>query len=216
MPGAAQCLENFRARSPQEEEGNRDRLLNTRLALTYLALGDLTAAERCFPASPTPSLNPSLTRPPEPDHDSEPTETQFSQLLPALLQITHGAYPAAVALLQELPQTDLVVQNLAVCLFYMGRKDESIALLEGLVRGSRDGEGDGEGGEEEGEERDGEGKEGGNGEGKRKRARGFYALTFNLATCYELGGGAGEAKKVELAGRVVEGLGERDRAWFKL
>ena len=47
--------------------------------------------------------------------------------------MSHGNYTAAIPEWRALPPSDLVTQNLAVCLFYTGRVDESVKLLEGLV-----------------------------------------------------------------------------------
>ena len=94
-------------------------------------------------------------------------------------------YPLAITEWRALPPSDLVTQNLAVCLFYLGRVDETVKLLEGLVNG---------------------------------KGRSFHALTFNLATVFELCSERGRERKGELVERVVErGLrGERGQGDFKL
>ena len=78
-----------------------------------------------------------------------------------------------------------MTQNLAVCLFYVGKVDETVKLLEGLVDGGRS----------------------------------FHALTFNLATVFELCSERGRERKGELVERVAHGrvgIGERGAADFKL
>ncbi|KAK0513409.1 hypothetical protein JMJ35_004395 [Cladonia borealis] len=151
LPAAARHLETLTPRSPT---------LLSRLALTYIALGDLSAAQHTLSSLPSPSP------------------------LTPLLTISLGNYPLAITELRALPPSDLVTQNLAVCLFYIGRVDESVKLLEGLV----------------------------------DQGRSFHALTFNLATVFELCCERGRERKGELVGRVerVRGVGERGGGDFKL
>ena len=93
-------------------------------------------------------------------------------------------YSAAISEWRALPSSDLVTQNLAVCLFYIGKVDETVELLEGLVN---------------------------------EKGRSFHALTFNLATVFELCSEKGRERKGELVERVErEGMGERGAADFKL
>lgn len=95
--------------------------------------------------------------------------------------MAEGRYEDAILELRALPQSDLVVQNLAVCLFYVGRVEETMALLGALV----------------------------------EKGRACRAVTFNLATCYELTTERAGVRKGELAERVG-GMGERGGGDFKL
>ena len=150
LPAAARHLETL---TP------RDDILLSRLALTYIHLGDLDAAKnRLTSLSTTTPLTPLLT-------------------------MASGNYSAAIPEWRALPPSDLATQNLAVCLFYIGRVDETVKLLEGLV----------------------------------EKGRSFHALTFNLATVFELCSEKGRERNGDLVERVErEGMGERGAADFKL
>lgn len=158
LGAAARHLESLRPRN-----GKQDSSLDGRLALLYIHLGDIDAARRFLrPDSPNASLKP-------------------------LLSMAEGRYSDAVEEWKGLPSSDMATQNLAVCLFYAGKIDETLDLLDGLV----------------------------------ERGRSFHALTFNLATVYELCSERGRERKVELAGRVARsveerGGGERGSVDFKL
>ena len=161
MGAAARHLENLHSKAGREENDT----LNGRLALLYIDLGDVDAAQRCLSSS-TPSNANSLK---------------------PLLSMAEGRYSDAAEEWKALPPSDIVTQNLAVCLFYTSEVSESIDLLEELV----------------------------------KRGRSFNALTFNLATVYELCSEKGRDKKGELAERVArsiegQGGGERRNVDFKL
>lgn len=194
--------------------------ISSRLALIYLALGDIDAASQCLRRkSPYSSLNSH-------EQSSEPADDDPPPLLRPLISIVTGEYEDAVeqlrALLSPPPtakdtsvddpnlqhpkragdsasNTDqaLIRQNLAVALFYTGRVDETIAMLERLV--------DGDGGGDE-----------------TQHPRSFHALTFNLATCFELTTEKAGAKKLALAERMGKGmketgsLAERDAGAFKI
>lgn len=89
--------------------GNEDdSVVNGRLALLYLRLGGIDAARRTLGDEDNPAMR-------------------------ALFSMASGDYDLAVSELRALPSSDLVSQNLAVCLFYTGKVDETIELLEGLV-----------------------------------------------------------------------------------
>ena len=150
LEGAARHLEGLR-----RDDGDGG-IIEGRLALCYLGLGDVDAARRCLDST---SSSPS------------------AEMMQPLLAIAEGRYAEAITALRALPMphSDLVTQNLAICLFYIGKVDETVQLLEGLL-----------------------------GEG-----RAFHALTFNLATCFELTSEAAAKRKGELAGRVVGGIRER-------
>ena len=151
LPAAARHLETL---TP------RDDILLSRLALTYIHLGDLDAAKNCLTTLSTPTP------------------------LTPLLTMASVNYSAAISEWRALPSSDLVTQNLAVCLFYIGKVDETVELLEGLVN---------------------------------EKGRSFHALTFNLATVFELCSEKGRERKGELVERVErEGMGERGAADFKL
>lgn len=173
---AGRCLEGMRGKDrgndAEVEEGNEGEgevsLLNTRLALVYLALGDVDAARRCCGGS-------TLSR---------------TSMLPVLTLIAEGKYDDAAAALRGIPQTELVQVNLAVCLFYMGRKEETVALLEGLVD---------------------------QGSGERREVSFNLATCFELSCERAVGERKRElAQRVERGLRERGWEGERDAADFKL
>ncbi len=160
LVAAARHLESLR--TEDEKENNT---LDERLALLYINLGDIDTARQYL--SPTPLPNTTTITP--------------------LLSMAEGRYPDAIEEWKALPPSAIVTQNLAICLFYTGRVDETLKLLDGLV----------------------------------ERGRSFRALTFNLATVYELCSERGRERKGELVGRVGRGIeerggGERGNADFKL
>lgn len=157
LAAAVRHLETLRPRN-----GRRDDLLEGRLALLYIHLGDIDAAQHCVTSPTSPNPNTPLT---------------------PLLSIASGAYTDAITQLRALPASDITTLNLAVCLFYVGKVDETMELLEGLV----------------------------------ERGRTFHALTFNLATVYELCSEKGRERKGELVERVAgRAGGERGTGGFKL
>ena len=172
LGAAARHLESLRG-----GKGSSDEMLNARLALVHLHLGDLDAARRSL------SLN---------NDDTDNTDSTQNATLPPLLTMAEGRYADAVDEWRELaishPELkDLADQNLAVCLFYTGELDETLALLDGLI----------------------------------EKGRSLRALTFNLATVYELCSERGGKRKDELVARVAGGIeecggGERSGEDFKL
>ncbi len=158
LAAAARHLESLRPRN-----GKQYSSLDGRLALLYLNLGDIDAARKFLP---------------------QDTPNDITKLL---LSMAEGRYSAAVEEWKAVPASDMATQNLAVCLFYAGKIDETLGLLEGLV----------------------------------ERGRSFHALTFNLATVYELCSEKGRERKGELVARVAKGIeerggGERGAVDFKL
>lgn len=141
----------------------RDEVLEGRLALLHINFGNVDAARQCL------------------------SETSASDLRP-LLSMADGRYEDAADMWKKaLPGSDVAVQNLAVCLFYMGKVDEALTLLDQLV----------------------------------EKGRSFHALTFNLATVYELCSENSSQKKESLVERVSKGIeekggGERGVVDFKL
>lgn len=159
LGAAARHLETLRPR-----DGGEDEVLMGRLALCYINLGDVDTARRCLGSS-----------------------SSSNATLAPLLSMAEGRYSDAVDEWRALPQSDLATQNLAVCLFYTGRVDETLGLLDGLV----------------------------------EKGRSFHALTFNLATVYELCSEKGRERKGELVERVRRAInehsgGERGSVDFKL
>lgn len=153
---AVSHLESLRPRN------GKDEVLEGRLALLYINVGNVDAARQCL------------------------SDTSASDLRP-LLSMADGHYADAAEEWKALPSSDLVTQNLAVCLFYTGRVDETLELLDQLV----------------------------------EKGRSFHALTFNLATVYELCSEKGSQRKEELIERVSKGIeekggGERGVTDFKL
>ena len=154
---AVRHLESLRPRN------GRDEVLEGRLALLHINLGNVDAARRCL------------------------SNTSASDLRP-LLSMADGRYADAAEMWKKaLPSSDLAVQNLAVCLFYTGKVDETLKLLDQLV----------------------------------EKGRSFHALTFNLATVYELCSEKGSQRKETLVERVSKGIdekggGERGVVDFKL
>lgn len=161
LGAAVRHLQSLRPR-----EG-RDEMLEGRLALLFVNLGDVDAARRCL-GSKTLGESPNAT-------------------LRPLLSMAEGRYADAVGEWKALPESDMGTQNLAVCLFYTGKVNKTLELLDELI----------------------------------ERGRSFHALTFNLATVYELCSEKGREKKGKLVARVAKSLeehggGERGVVDFKL
>ena len=140
----------------------KDQVLEGRLALLHINAGNVGAARQCL------------------------SDTSASDLRP-LLSMADGRYAEAAEEWRALPSSDLATQNLAVCLFYTGKVDETLELLDGLV----------------------------------EKGRSFHALTFNLATVYELCSEKSSQRKEDLVERVSKGIegkggGERGLVDFKL
>ncbi len=152
---AIRHLESLRPRN------GKDEVLEGRLALLYINIGNVNAARRCVPDISTSHLRP-------------------------LFLMADGRYADAAEQWKALPSSDLATQNLAVCLFYTGKVDETLELLDHLI----------------------------------EKGRSFHALTFNLATVYELCSEKGSQRKEYLAERVSKGIeqkggGERSVIDFK-
>ena len=142
---AVRHLESLRPRDA------RDEVLEGRLALLHINLGNVDAARQCL------------------------RDTSASDLRP-LLSMADGRYADAAEMWEKsLPGSDLAVQNLAVCLFYTGKVVETLKLLDELV----------------------------------EKGRSFHALTFNLATVYELCSERGSQRKENLVERISNGIEER-------
>ena len=153
---AVRHLKSLRPRT-----GN-DEILEGRLALLYINIGNVGAARQCL------------------------SDTSASDLRP-LLSMADGRYADAVQQWKNSPSSDLATQNLAVCLFYTGNVDETLELLTQLV----------------------------------EHGRSYHALTFNLATMYELCSERASQEKEDLIKRVSKGIekrggGERGANDFKL
>ena len=153
---AVRHLESLRPRD------GKDEVLEGRLALLYIDVGNADAARQCLSDAGASDLRP-------------------------LLSMADGRYADAAEEWRTLPSSDLVTQNLAVCLFYTGKVDETLELLGQLV----------------------------------EKGRSFHALTFNLATVYELCSEKGRQRKEDLVERVSKGIegkggGERGLVDFKL
>lgn len=151
---AVRHLESLRPRNQKDE------VLEGRLALLHINLGNVGAARQCL------------------------SDTSVSDLRP-LLSMADGRYADAAE--EWIPSSDLATQNLAVCLFYTGKVDKAMELLDRLVG----------------------------------KGRSFHALTFNLATLYELCSENGSQRKEDLVERVSKsteerGAGERSVVDFKL
>ena len=139
----------------------KDEVLEGRLALLYINVGNVDAARQCL-SDTSASVRP-------------------------LLSMADGRYADAAEQWKILPSSDLVTLNLAICLFYTGKVHETLELLDRLVG----------------------------------KGRTFHALTFNLATVYELRSEKGGQRKEDLVRRVCKGIeerrgGERDATDFKL
>ena len=127
----------------------KDETLEGRLALLYINIGNVDAARQCL------SGGGASVRP--------------------LLSMADGRYTDAAEQWKALPSSDLVTQNLAICLFYTGKVHETLELLDRLI----------------------------------EKGRTFHALTFNLATVYELCTENGGQRKENLVGRVCKSIEER-------
>ncbi|KAF6225787.1 hypothetical protein HO133_009789 [Letharia lupina] len=146
MGDAAAAVRHLESLRPKT---GKDEVLEGRLALLYIHVGNVDAARQCL------------------------SDTSASDLRP-LLSMADGRYADAVEEWNALPSSDLATQNLAVCLFYTGEVDKTLELLDQLV----------------------------------EKGRSFHALTFNLATVYELCSEKGSQKKEELVERVSKRIGE--------
>ncbi|MCJ1268106.1 hypothetical protein MMC22_007992 [Lobaria immixta] len=149
--GAARHFESLRRRG-----GSDDVLLDGRLALLYLRLGDVAGARRYV----------------------EAVKDGHGMLRP-LLSMAEGRYEDAIAEWRELREgldSEIVMQNLAVCLVYTGRLEETTSLLTSLIGAGHS----------------------------------FRALTFNLATVYELCSEKSQGKKIALAEQVAAGMMRRN------
>ncbi|KAG7009417.1 hypothetical protein G7Y79_00002g005320 [Physcia stellaris] len=149
LGGARRHFEGLRGRG--EGRGNEDEVLDARLALISLKLGDVDAARRYL----------------------EATEGEDGkEIIRPLISMADGRYEDAVEEWRALrggPHDTVAAQNLAVCLLYAGKLDETSSLLTALVDAGHS----------------------------------FHALTFNLATVYELSSERSRAKKMELAEKVA-------------
>ena len=137
-------------------------VLEGRLALLYINIGKVDAARQCLLRNGASSLTP-------------------------LLNMADGRYEEAAEEWRALPSSDLAVHNLAVCLLYTGKLNETLKLLDQLI----------------------------------ENGRSFHALTFNLATVYELCHEKSKQRKELLVERVFTGIEEkggerRERMDFKL
>ena len=139
----------------------KDGVLEGRLALLYINIGDVDAARQCL-SDTSASVRP-------------------------FLSMADGRYADAAEQWKALPSSDLATHNLAVSLIYIGKVNEALELLDQLV----------------------------------EKGRSFHALTFNLATVYELCSEKGSQMKEDLVERVRKcieenGGGERGVVDFKL
>ena len=119
MTAAGRHLESLLLADKAMEE---DQLIRGRLALLYLKIGNLSAAKRFITESTT-----------------GPTSNPYAAELSPLLSMAEGDYTSAVTQLTALKDDNgtspdpLVLQNLAVCLIYMGKLIEARPILESLV-----------------------------------------------------------------------------------
>ena len=159
MGDAGAAIRHLESLRPQDR---KDNVLESRLALLYISVGNVQVARQCLSDNSSSHLRP-------------------------LLSMADGRYADAAEEWKALPSSDLATQNLAVCLLYTGKVDETLELLDQLV----------------------------------EKQRSFYALTFNLATVYELCSEKGKQRKEDLVERVSKGIeekrgGERGSVNFKL
>ena len=103
---AVRHLESLRPRS------GKDEILEGRLALLHINIGDLHAARQCLSKTSASYLNP-------------------------LLLMADGRYADAAEQWKALPTSDLATQNLALCLFYTNKLEETFELLDQLVEEGR-------------------------------------------------------------------------------
>ena len=128
----------------------KDEVLEGRLALLHINAGNLHAARQCLSSTSASHLNP-------------------------LLLMADGRYEDAAEQWKFLPSSDLATLNLAVCIFYTGKVDETLELLDQLI----------------------------------EKGRSFHALTFNLATVYELCSEQTSQRKEDLVRRISENIAKR-------
>ena len=221
LEGAARHLEGMRSSRGSKSANRRedvssddsssqmhdfDALVTSRTALVYLALGDIEAATRCiepvasFPSHPTTALLPSLI---------QVAQSSYEEAITSLRSLLSSSSPSSSSSSPSSPDKALIIQNLAICLFYTGRIEEAISLLEDLIDPpppttdadtilSNDSEDHAESSTDKDTDTD-----------ITQRPRSFHALTFNLATCFELTSERSAARKMELADKVVTKMRER-------
>ena len=146
MGDAGAAIRHLESLRPRD---GKDEVLEGRLALLYINAGNVEAARQSL-SDASASVRP-------------------------MLSMADGRYADAAEQWKALPSSDLVTQNLAICLFYTGKVHETLELLDQLV----------------------------------EKGRTFHALTFNLATVYELCTEKGSQRKEDLVGRVCKSIEER-------
>ena len=146
MGDAGAAIRHLESLRPRD---GKDEVLEGRLALLYINVGNVDAARQCL-SDASASVRP-------------------------LLSMADGRYADAAEQLKALSSSDLATQNQAICLFYTGKVHETLELLDRLV----------------------------------EKGRTFHALTFNLATVYELCSEKASQKKENLVGRVCKSIEER-------
>ena len=96
----------------QQPKGEAHKMQKMRMALVWLRLGDVSTARRCL----------------EQDSKAEQTDGSEEGILSALIKIADGDYNSALTewqkLREQIPENEMVYQNLAVCLLYTGRISE--------------------------------------------------------------------------------------------
>jgi trafficking protein particle complex subunit 12 len=125
---------------PGLESADRRRIVGME-ALVWFRVGDLRAARRCIyrlRGSPSVPTSPSVEIPSWEHEEVQEQENDFpTKVLSALLKTGEGEFDAAIdewrALHDAVPEDDMVVQNLAVCLLYTGRLAEARDMLETLL-----------------------------------------------------------------------------------
>ena len=115
----------FLTRLCEIDPGHRPQL-KAAIGRLFLQHGDLTSAQEYFhKASELRTL----------ESDSDQVDTLVDS---ALILITQNSYPEALALLTQAshiqPDNFMVLNNMAVCLLYLGKVKESVALMETTVR----------------------------------------------------------------------------------
>ena len=116
LGAAARHLESLR------RGDDREPLLDGRLALLHLQLGDISTAKRHFP------------------NVGESKDENSMNMLQPFLNMAENRFEDACEGFRALlagPYHDLATQNLAVCLVYVGKLDEASALLESLIESRR-------------------------------------------------------------------------------
>ncbi|KIW08172.1 uncharacterized protein PV09_01103 [Verruconis gallopava] len=120
----------------ERDEAEKKRLTFMQI-LVWLQIGDLRAARRCLATlygASVPVASPSLEAM---DLTTEASESYTARVLHALTHMAEGNFSTAAeewsSIQASYPEDDMIRQNKAICLLYMGRMHEAHRCLEKAV-----------------------------------------------------------------------------------